>query len=190
MNKKILKRIILIAIFIIFLYIYLTTVFKYTLLKSIQKSIVDLNESDNYVVEGNLNGFTLYHKDGISKYVYYNSDNKALWIWTDGKKTYTNLNGDVEEMEDKSEPFEFRINEEHVKDMNMLKYALNPFNKVSIEKFKDCKYIRVKFGDDEIVYFDSETKIPKITIYGETISDYYTYKENVVTDTDIELPTE
>ena len=93
-------------------------------------------------------------------------------------------------MEDKSEPFEFRINEEHVKDMNMLKYALNPFNKVSSDKVTDWKYIRVKFGDDEIVYFDSETKIPKITIYGETISDYYTYKENVVTDTDIELPTE
>ena len=173
MNKKVLKRLIIGIVVILLLAYILITIYKYTILKSIQTAIVELNKNNtNYKLDQG-NGLVLYYKDGIQKYV--KDDDKDVWLWTDGEKAYSHMNGEVEEYTEEFDhyPYYYRMKYEETKteDLNILKLALNPFNKVSTVKIKDnsdkeYKYIKVQYGNEEIVYFDSETKKPQTRFIG------------------------
>lgn len=201
MDKKILKRtIIMILAIILFIYI-LITIYKYITLKSIQIAIIELNKNNtNYKLDQGT-GLVLYYKDGIRKYVN-NNDDKDTWLWTDGEKSYSYMNNELKEDTEEFKHYQYfyrmKYEETDTENLNILKIAINPFNKVSKVNIKgdlgeECKYIKVQYGNEEIVYFDSETKKPQVRFVGGVIivenqnAMFNKIEKNCVTDEDISI---
>ncbi len=188
---KILAIVIIIIVVVMALGYAGITYYKYSVLKDIRDALMAYNESENYKYENGENNF-VYHKDGVSKWFSVNFPGR--WSWTDGNVLYVS-GGSVENptnMINVNSKLHLKMkNGVNLEDMNLIKIALNPFNKVrkTIENGKKC--IEIKYGNEERRYFDEENKTPVKVIMGTGEDSYYfdyTLEEGVVTDEDVKLP--
>ena len=194
-GKKVLKIILAIILILIILYLCVT-INKYLVLKKIQTTLADLNESNNFLYDNEQSIW--YYKDGISKWTYPSDpEGKNFWIWSDGEKVYKYSNETITEedatkynLNDLKLRLKLKFDVMDVKEMNIFKIAINPFNTVKTVDKDGQKYIEVKYGNEETDYFNSETKIPSSTVFNDNSSFEYEFKTDVVTDKDIELPKE
>ncbi len=196
MNMKKISKIIL-AIILILIVLYLcVALYKYLLLKEIQTTLADLNESNNFLYDNEQ--AIWYYKDGISKWTFPDDpEGKNFWLWSDGEKVYKYSNETITE-EDTTKydlsnlklRLKLKSDVMDVKEMNIFKVAINPFNTVRIVTKDGQKCIEVKYGNEETDYFNSETKVPSLTVLNDNSSFKYEFKTDVVTDKDLELPKE
>jgi hypothetical protein len=169
-------------IFIIVLIYICLTIYKYSILKNIQNELIELNKSNNFIYD---NGQTKwYYKDGLSKWE--DSSNTEYCIWFDGDNIYSNIDGELslEEIKKINLNMTIKFDDE---DINLFKIAINPLNTIKTVKIDGIKYIEIKYGNEEIRYFNAETKIPVLSIIGNTITNYK-FEQNVVTTEDVKVP--
>ena len=196
MNRKKISKIILTIILILIVLYLCVTAYKYLVLKEIQTTLADLNESDNFLYDNEQ--AIWYYKDGISKWTFPDDpEGKNFWLWSDGEKVYKYSNETITE-EDATKydlsnlklRLKLKFDVMDVKEMNIFKVAINPFNTVRIVTKDGQKCIEVKYGNEETDYFNSETKVPSLTVLNDNSSFKYEFKTDVVTDKDLELPKE
>lgn len=201
MNKKKIFLAILIIILVIAVLYAISVAYKYTKFSAIQDSLEKFNSSDNRSFSINRNGENIkyYYKDETVKgYILEDERIVAEIYCKDGKrqiKDESNDNIQEDDIEYSGMPNLYLGESLWLQDYQtydskeLLKLALNPFNTISTTKIGNTKYYKIKYSNDEIIYFDTETLLPVISIYktdtGSVETNLFTVQNGTVSDEDV-----